>query len=397
MSRAINLLLAGSLLLALLAAQPATAGSAAAPEVTDAPGDQVLVTSQGATPIPADTLGIGKAADIVAAWVDNETATAITVHIRVNSDIENALLQDLGGQVSTVGTAGYTYNFTANAGLRTVRAGALVTGSGPTDPTSPHNQATGSAQNLTIAGSMLSFQIPRSALDNATEGSHLTNLSVRVEGRIFDANQVPLTLLDLAPNTGFGGNYTFQMDTAGEETTPGTGGGSGNPNGAPGCTYRATETNRSDADADCLPDRWERQYFPTLSQDGNGDPDGDGCNNRCEYLHGTDPTKKDSDGDGASDGDEIREGTSPTDAGSHPAAVTTPTGTNTQTGTNTNTQTGTGTSTSTSTSAPAPSTDEDQSALGKIEADAGYAVASGAAMGAVVLISLIGLFGRWSA
>lgn len=211
---------------------------------------------------------------------------------------------------------------------------------------------------------------------------------------------MPLTITDTAPNSGFGLDYTFNMDTVGSETVPGTGGGSGNPNGAPGCTYRASETNRSDADADCLPDAWEKQYFPAIiGQNGTGDPDGDGCNNRCEYLHGTDPTKKDSDGDGASDGDEVKAGTDATNPASKPSTPTgTTTSTTTSTVTNTGTSTGSKTSTNTGTSTGVPpATSTSQSPLEKIQADAGYAVASGAAMGTIVLLSLIGLFGRWGA
>jgi hypothetical protein len=41
------------------------------------------------------------------------------------------------------------------------------------------------------------------------------------------------------------------------------------------------------------------------------DPDGDGCNNLCEAMHGTDPHDADSDNDGALDGDEVRAGSDP--------------------------------------------------------------------------------------
>jgi hypothetical protein len=81
------------------------------------------------------------------------------------------------------------------------------------------------------------------------------------------------------------------------------------------------------------------------------------------------------------------------------------------TGTSSTTMTSTGTSSSTSStpastapssstaaaSSSTSSTSTSQSALDKIQANAGYAVGSAAAMGAVVLLSLIGLFGRWGA
>ena len=44
-----------------------------------------------------------------------------------------------------------------------------------------------------------------------------------------------------------------------------------------------------DSDNDGLPDAWELAYFGNLGQNGNGDPDGDGCNNLCEFINGTNP------------------------------------------------------------------------------------------------------------
>ena len=44
-----------------------------------------------------------------------------------------------------------------------------------------------------------------------------------------------------------------------------------------------------DADADGLPDVWERHYFYNLSATATGDPDGDGISNLAEYLAGTSP------------------------------------------------------------------------------------------------------------
>lgn len=76
-----------------------------------------------------------------------------------------------------------------------------------------------------------------------------------------------------------------------------------------------------DADDDSLLDTWEQQYGLSLTDNGlidraregeNGDFDGDGLNNRDEYIAGTDPANPDSDGDGLTDADELRSyGTNP--------------------------------------------------------------------------------------
>jgi hypothetical protein len=49
-----------------------------------------------------------------------------------------------------------------------------------------------------------------------------------------------------------------------------------------------------DTDGDGLPDAWEWSYFGTLSQNANGNPDGDGMSNAQEYLAGTDPNNANS-------------------------------------------------------------------------------------------------------
>lgn len=70
-----------------------------------------------------------------------------------------------------------------------------------------------------------------------------------------------------------------------------------------------------DEDGDFLPDAWEDRYFgnndnsPTTAEvelyDGDDDPDGDGCDNICEFRNGLDPTDDDTDGDGLEDGQEV--------------------------------------------------------------------------------------------
>jgi outer membrane protein OmpA-like peptidoglycan-associated protein len=57
----------------------------------------------------------------------------------------------------------------------------------------------------------------------------------------------------------------------------------------------------ADGDGDGLDDAWEKAYFGSLVQDGQGDPDGDGLSNLEELQAGTNPMAEDTDHDGLSD------------------------------------------------------------------------------------------------
>jgi outer membrane protein OmpA-like peptidoglycan-associated protein len=60
----------------------------------------------------------------------------------------------------------------------------------------------------------------------------------------------------------------------------------------------------ADSDADGMDDAWELQWFGSLGQGAEGDPDGDGLTNLQEFQAGTRPTDPDTDHDGLSDGAE---------------------------------------------------------------------------------------------
>src|SRR6185436_348007 len=61
--------------------------------------------------------------------------------------------------------------------------------------------------------------------------------------------------------------------------------------------------NVKDSDNDGMPDVWEgtNSFNMNLASDATGDADGDGLNNRDEFLAGTNPHLADTDGDGIKD------------------------------------------------------------------------------------------------
>jgi uncharacterized protein (DUF1800 family) len=88
--------------------------------------------------------------------------------------------------------------------------------------------------------------------------------------------------------------------------------------------------NAKDSDKDGMPDVWEDAHgFNKFSAaDATQDADGDGLNNRDEFLAGTDPRNPDTDGDGIPDGIERLFGSDPLSATSKPefAGATWPSG-----------------------------------------------------------------------
>ena len=67
-----------------------------------------------------------------------------------------------------------------------------------------------------------------------------------------------------------------------------------------------------DSDEDGMADLWENFYFGDLAQNGAGDNDSDGLNDKAEYENRGNPTVKDTDGDGVEDGPEVNtHGSSP--------------------------------------------------------------------------------------
>jgi len=85
-----------------------------------------------------------------------------------------------------------------------------------------------------------------------------------------------------------------------------------------------------DSDKDGMPDVWENAngFNPNLASDATADADGDGLNNRDEFLAGTNPRNPDTDGDGINDGVERANLSNPLLAASKPefAGLTWPSG-----------------------------------------------------------------------
>jgi hypothetical protein len=74
----------------------------------------------------------------------------------------------------------------------------------------------------------------------------------------------------------------------------------------PGPEGSPSEYCDEDLDGDGLPDQWEIDNFGDITiYDGNDDPDGELCDNLCEYVQGTDPNLADTDNDGRSDWEEL--------------------------------------------------------------------------------------------
>ncbi len=75
-----------------------------------------------------------------------------------------------------------------------------------------------------------------------------------------------------------------------------------------------------DTDKDGMPDVWEiaNGFNTNSAADATQDADGDGLNNRAEFLAGTNPRLADTDGDGISDAVEIAYGSNPLLASSRP-------------------------------------------------------------------------------
>ncbi|MES2153803.1 MAG: hypothetical protein V4510_01565 [bacterium] len=352
------LLTAALVFLSALAAHPAAAGTEAVPEITDPANDIVLTpagTATAASCIPSATMQPcpqWTRMDTVAAWIDNETATLFHANIKVSGDPSS-------------GATGYSWSLAFHMkfnGTDFIASASAVGGQTVGAPT-----AGGVATAATVAGSIVTLTVPKAALAPALgSGARLTDLYVIGNAMTPPPSPSPGVVLttDRAPDgTAFGTPYNFTM-TGGNITAGG-----------------------ADSDADGLNDTFEQQYFGNLNETASGDKDADGLTNSQEQALGTDPTKPDTDGDGFNDGAEVAAGTNPKDASSHPpVAPPPPPPPGPQPppppppGPNPDDTSGAATS---------------RSAVDKLTGDPQYLGVAGGGALLVIVLSLIGRFGRW--
>ena len=347
----------------VLGASPVQAGTEANPEVTDPAADQGI---EGQS---VDEAGFA-AADIIAGWVGNETATAINFYVKASANINGGNVQ---GQAATTQ---YTYNFhfTVKGGADYVATASVLFDAKVTP--------SGAAKTATVAGSILTLTVLKADIGNPAAGAVIEKLFIDSAVTLPPATQV--LVRDRAPNADT--STTVYVVTGGGSS--GTGGG-----GLPG-----------DKDADGLQDTFEKQYFgnDTSPQTGSGDPDSDGLNNTREQALGTDPTKADTDGDGVKDGQEATDGTDPKKAdtdgdgvsdGDEKKAGSDPKDPASKPATQTSSSTTSRATTTTSSSTTTSSTSSDEGG----DLDVGYLGASVVAAVILTILGLVAIFGRWGA
>lgn len=343
--------------LAVLPVAPSLAGTPEAPEITDPANDQANPDTAEGT-CPAELVGtpgcLGARADVLAVWLDNETATTVNVNILLSTapgTNPNTMVRwdfhatPAGGATDVVATI--------NGPAQTVDE----TQAPPAVPlTSGAPEAGTNVLNVTVDTNTIIATVAKSIYGNSTTG--LTNLHV-VATQSVPVVEIPTTA-DTAPDAGPASTAAYNFTV---------GGGPGSP----------------DSDSDGLLDAWEQEHFGNLAQSSSDDADSDGLTNGQEYGNGTDPTVADTDGDGFDDGAEIEAGSDPNDASSRPDD-TTPQPTPTPTPTPSPEPSPQPTPT------PTPTEDEPD----KVKDNMAYLAVAGVGGVAILILAFVG-FGRWGA
>ncbi len=261
-----------------------SAGTIDDPEVVDdGVNDVTTVGGAPACPPPGTTgcTSPGSFVNLVSGWVATETDDTLIFQI------------DSGNNANAYGSASYRFHFSVDgteymASLNSAQSFVLTGGD-----VTPGGVASAAEWN---ADTIITITVPRGAIGEPMRGTSLENLYLT--SSLNAAEAADDSFQDRAPDADFGRPYTLTAGPAAGEDNPG-------PSG--------------DSDNDGLPDDWENTHFGDLNQSTDGDPDGDNLTNAGEFTHGTDPNNADTDGDGWSDGDEVLvHGTDPLDPESHP-------------------------------------------------------------------------------
>lgn len=326
--RGLDALLGLSVLCLVLSTLPgALAGTADAPEVTDASDDRVLATvvPLGSIPVP-----VAEAAELVAGWV-SENSTALFFNIEVAGDIAAGLAAEPVGV-----TAEYDFEFHFTRAGEDLHAAVAIADEVVGDGVTPGELATAA----TVSGAVVNLTVLKSALPGLAPGENLSALEITAVATLTAVTEFGTVTDEAASTTAYAvqladGGVAGDIDAdglpdaweqenfgglAGNGTTDADGDGLNNTAENQLGTDPADEdtdgdtvldgadpfpldpTRPSDVDGDGLPDAWEREHFTTTAaQAGSGDPDADGLNNTRENALGTDPNVADTDGDGFDD------------------------------------------------------------------------------------------------
>jgi hypothetical protein len=349
---------------AMALVQPAQAGTEAAPEIQDPAGDRA---AGGQVPLCTGTAAgcvTGSQVDVVTVWIDNDTAAAFDINIRVQGAIQGGVGLISPGPVlvtSNVYNAHFTVGTTQYTASATIQNSAATLG--------------GVANAARINGTLLTLNVLKSAVGGPAPGSALTEFNVDTATSQSPAPAAFIT--DRAPNDGNGADYTFA-------------GGSGGGGGTPG-----------DADGDGMNDTCETKYFGnTTAQNASGDPDHDGLTNGQECALGTDPTKADTDGDGTNDKDDpyptdpTRGGSNSTSSSSSSSSHSSSSSSSSSTSHSSSSSSATGGATNGKGTKGAPK--DLNEALDRLTSDPGYLGLSSGGFLAVLVLCIIGLAVRWS-
>jgi hypothetical protein len=365
------------LLLLFLAPIPAQAQAASAPAFVVGPNKiyahatadsltvwmNTLLEDGGAAPYyltgaPASTTGIA---------MDPVANTAFTARIPLNPGLTQSLVLD-----GTVNVQAYIGGGAASAGVATIGTSLAVDGTVVGSAAAKNHIITGEPQAGTTYDP-ISWTFP---VANVAVPAGAT-LEWIVSGTVLVGNNVYL-----AAHVARGSSY-IEIPVASLAA--------GGPGG-----------NGTDADADGLNDTWEQEQFGnTTEQNATGDPDADGLNNSAEFEHGTNATNPDTDGDGVQDGDEVEAGTDPldpTDPATGEEGEGNGTDDNGTIGEDPDGETGGEEEETGGEGNGTVGAEEDgrlQEYLDSIRGDTGYAGASAGGLLGVVVLSLIGIAGRW--